>query len=455
MVDTSRIPDKPAISTFDDNLKLWATGSNGVDGPVRLADYDGSDRFKSKVKVAMEQSLKFRSGSPGADYTSYNIPLSMPQNLHTITDNNVIVPYYIPGPEGVESDRLKIAIKTADVTRHITVAESADDLLNGVVNKFFSEEKEAELTAATSDIAALATEVAGVETALSELDMDDVAETTTKKWFLDTEKTKLAGLNNYTDAQAIAALLAGFSAVAGGTVSGADSILAALQKHEYRLNTLTPFGGGVRTISTNDRVYASDFGKKLKIDGASVITLPQTSTEDIAAGFFCFFENIGSVDETFVKEGTNTLLGNTLAAPGAKGIIYKNSSTQWSIAGGTKLEAISRRKDIESPTVNVPYDVVPSLENNFTVTQITVTLGAGSCTIAPFKKVGGAGSELAMATSAPITITAGVTPQPFSVSVSSNNDFALGDELLLRVSAATSAARICAQFIGYRKTNVW
>jgi len=449
MVDTSRIPDKPAISTFDDNLKLWATGSNGVDGPVKLVDYDGSDRFKSKVRVAMEQSLKFRSGGPGPDYTSYNIPTSMPQSMYLITGNNVIVPYYL------NNDRLKIAIKIEDAIRHITVAESADDLLNGVVNKFFSEEKEAELTAATSDIAALATEVAGVETALSELDADDVAETTTKKWFLDTEKTKLAGLTNYTDAQAIAALLAGFSAVAGGTVSGADSILAALQKHEYRLNTLTPFGGGVRTISTNDRVYASDFGKKLKIDGASVITLPQTSTEDIAAGFFCFFENIGSVDETFVKEGTNTLLGNTLAAPGAKGIIYKNSSTQWSIAGGTKLEAISRRKDIESPTVNVPYDVVPSLENNFTVTQITVTLGAGSCTIAPFKKVGGAGSELAMATSAPITITAGVTPQPFSVSVSSNNDFALGDELLLRVSAATSAARICAQFIGYRKTNVW
>jgi hypothetical protein len=62
----------------------------------------------------------------------------------------------------------------------------------------------------------------------------------------------------FTNARAIAAPLTGFSAVSGGAVAATDSILAALQKHEYRLGSLVTgvasvngFAGTVVLTSTN------------------------------------------------------------------------------------------------------------------------------------------------------------------------------------------------------------
>lgn len=120
--------------------------------------------------------------------------------------------------------------KDPDGTGNVTL--TADDISNGTTNKYFSSTDKTQLDTATANIGALATEVEGIETALEALNADNVAETASKKWMLDTERTKLAGITPgataYTDAAARAAVgktnnSVGFT-LAGGTTSKAITL---------------------------------------------------------------------------------------------------------------------------------------------------------------------------------------------------------------------------------------
>jgi len=88
---------------------------------------------------------------------------------------------------------------------------------------------------------------------------------------------------------------------------------------------------------TTYTVQLSDFGKVITLNNASAITvtLPQTSNIATGAGFFCWLNNIGAGQVTIVKEGAETLSGNTLLNQGAECKIDRLSTTAWAVFGGT------------------------------------------------------------------------------------------------------------------------
>jgi len=88
---------------------------------------------------------------------------------------------------------------------------------------------------------------------------------------------------------------------------------------------------------TTYTVVAADSGKTITFNNASAITvtLPQQSTIGTSAGFWFRFLNIGAGAVTFVKEGSDTLAGNTLANQYAGGTISRQTTTSWSVQGGT------------------------------------------------------------------------------------------------------------------------
>lgn len=88
---------------------------------------------------------------------------------------------------------------------------------------------------------------------------------------------------------------------------------------------------------TTYTLVASDFRGKVTANNASAqtYTLPQQSTLTTVAGESCWIQNIGTGNVTFVGEGAETVSGNTLLAAGATALIYRNTTTNWSIFGGT------------------------------------------------------------------------------------------------------------------------
>lgn len=123
---------------------------------------------------------------------------------------------------------------------------------------------------------------------------------------------------------------------------------------------------------TTYTIVAADNGKIITFNNASAITvtLPQQSTLTTSAGFTFKFQNIGIGTITFVKEGSETTTGNTIAATGASGFIWRNTTTNWNIFGGTST--------LNMPGINTLIQTVAN--NTYTImgyvgTPITI-LGA-------------------------------------------------------------------------------
>lgn len=83
----------------------------------------------------------------------------------------------------------------------------------------------------------------------------------------------------------------------------------------------------------------TDIGGTVTFSNASAITftLPQTSNVAVPIGSRIKVINLGVGAVTIVKEGAETLLGNTLLAQYAPAIIEKLSATQWQVFGGTSI----------------------------------------------------------------------------------------------------------------------
>lgn len=99
---------------------------------------------------------------------------------------------------------------------------------------------------------------------------------------------------------------------------------------------LSPVNAQTGTTYT---ILASDCGKVVTFNNAAAITvtLPQQSTTTTSAGFIFRFQNIGAGTVTFVKEGSETLTGNSTALTGAGGTIIRNSTTNWQVMGGSSI----------------------------------------------------------------------------------------------------------------------
>lgn len=84
---------------------------------------------------------------------------------------------------------------------------------------------------------------------------------------------------------------------------------------------------------------AADFRGRVTANNASAqtYTLPQQSTLTTAAGVGLWLENIGTGTITLVKEGAETLTGNTTLAAGATVFISRDTTTNWSVFAGTAV----------------------------------------------------------------------------------------------------------------------
>lgn len=70
---------------------------------------------------------------------------------------------------------------------------------------------------------------------------------------------------------------------------------------------------------------------------AITVTLPQQSTLATAAGFWCRVRNLGTGTITFVKQGSETLDGNTTLIQYGEVLIGRPTTTKWSVAYGTAV----------------------------------------------------------------------------------------------------------------------
>jgi hypothetical protein len=93
------------------------------------------------------------------------------------------------------------------------------------------------------------------------------------------------------------------------------------------------------TITGSTTLGASHWGKRLIFNSASAITitLPQQSTLTTVAGVWFEYENINTGLVTFVKEGSETLTGNTTCAQNQAGKFFRDTTTDWFNFGATAI----------------------------------------------------------------------------------------------------------------------
>jgi hypothetical protein len=101
---------------------------------------------------------------------------------------------------------------------------------------------------------------------------------------------------------------------------------------------LTNIAPNVQT-GTSYTLAATDNCRLILFNNASAITvtLPQQSTLATADGFWCKVRNLGSGTITFIKQGAETLDGNTTLIQYGEVLIGRPTTTKWSIAYGTAV----------------------------------------------------------------------------------------------------------------------
>ena len=151
--------------------------------------------------------------------------------------------------------------------------------------------------------------------------------------------------------------------IASLTATNLTGILGATTQNNAQF--YTPVNAQTGTTYT---LVSNDCGKVITASNASAqtYTLPQQSTLTTVTGFWCWIRNIGTGTVTLVKEGSETLTGNTILAPGAQAYIYRNTTTNWAVFGGTA-------------TVNMPgYNTLIQAVSNVTYTLVGYAGNAGT-----------------------------------------------------------------------------
>jgi len=140
---------------------------------------------------------------------------------------------------------------------------------------------------------------------------------------------------------------------------------------------------------TTYTLVADDFAKLITFNNAAAITvtLPQQSTLTTTTGFFCKIRNLGVGVITFVKEGAETLDGNTTLNQFGEVLIERPTTTKWSVAYGTALRPsqIEAARVPSVPVAGTTYVLVAKAKDPFTITgfvqQATSLATAGTYTI--------------------------------------------------------------------------
>lgn len=171
-------------------------------------------------------------------------------------------------------------------------------------------------------------------------------------------------------------------AVNAATLTGVLGTDSSIQNARF-LNPVNAQTGTTYTLT------AADCGKLVTLSNASAITLtlPQQSTTTTSAGFWCMVRNLGAGTVTVVKEGAETLDGNTTIAQYAEMRVERPTTTKWATFGGTSLYpwSIEAARVPSVPVASATYVLVAKSKSAFTITgfvQQATSLGtAGTYTI--------------------------------------------------------------------------
>ncbi len=119
---------------------------------------------------------------------------------------------------------------------------------------------------------------------------------------------------------------------------------------------------------------------------AQTYTCPQQSTLTTAAGVGIWLENIGTGSITIVKEGSETLTGNSLLAPGGTAYIFRDTTTNWSVFAGSAVIAEQITGVAVGAVVNQAYEISVYMPFPGTILGLalktTTTTVAGTYTVA-------------------------------------------------------------------------
>lgn len=217
-----------------------------------------------------------------------------------------------------------------------------------------------------------------------------------------------------------------------------DSIIGATTQANAQF--LTP----VENKTTNYSLILSDFGKRIICNSTSdiTITLPQhVSFIPPPVGSWVQIENAGFGDVTLIKEGTDTLIGNTLLAPGATAQVSRTSATNWTVQGGTAVIVDSFQTYISSGN-NATYGLIKAPTQG-QITHIVSECRTGTATGA----VSINGSSVT-ANNNSISTTVDIEP------VTGNNTFIAGDDIDVTLSSVSSVADIVMSIFYNKRLNV-
>ena len=195
-------------------------------------------------------------------------------------------------------------------------------------------------------------------------------------------------------------------------------------------------GGALYTNNQTGTTYSfalTDGGATVTASNAaaSTYTLPQTSNVAFPIGTRIKLVNLGAGAVTLVKEGAETLIGNTLLAQYATVMIEKTSATQWQVFGGTAVVPEVINGSTVGATVNQAYDIAVRMPFGGTITGITTksttTAVAGTYTVA----ISG------VSVTGLTTVANGASGVRTNTAATAANTFVTGDYITITLAGAT------------------
>ncbi len=184
---------------------------------------------------------------------------------------------------------------------------------------------------------------------------------------------------------------------------------------------------------TTYTLVAADFRGRVTLNNAAggTLTLPQQSTLTTAAGVGCWVENTGAGSWTIVKEGSEVLLGNTTLAPGATAYVFRDTTTTWTVFGGTAVINEQITGSAVGTIVNQVYEISVYMPFAGTIlgiaTKSTTTAVAGTYTVA----ISG------VSVTGLTTVANGASGVRTYTAASAANTFVRGDYITITLAGAT------------------
>lgn len=205
--------------------------------------------------------------------------------------------------------------------------------------------------------------------------------------------------------------LARFSGTTGKLLTS-SSVLLSNNNELSQYNYLIAIKTTNYTLAVIDNAAFLDFN----ITAASTLTLPQTSTLALPAGYAVNIQNLGSAVLTIATQGSDTVAGNLTLRPFDAATIIKvsaGSPNVWTVVGGHNPQFFELDKfDPSTKTANTTYNMSVKMPFSGILNTCSVTVGTntptgGGCTFRAAingTPCGTAGSNIG-ASGTPVTAT--------------------------------------------------